>query len=376
MSMKHPKMSFLSFRLCGIKKMLSCICRVIITTAAVLLCAARSEAVLTITIREVEDDVVVSHAGSLDLTGLSYQGAVSIKPEMAPHAGFVLSSPGGVMADEYKTPSSVNFPFFGEGASANQALFLSGDTAAGSVVGVGFDQIFVPDGYESLEHLAGSSTYRDATLESLKVERGIYTTGIPNDVIVLIVGSGLTSQTPAPDPEPEPDPDPDPDHDTDPDPDPGPIQSVMENGEFDSSLNAWTFYTNGTGSISLSSPGHDGSTSAAVININRPGSNMQLLQKDIKLKPNTEYKLSLAAYSDSGLNMRVSLGKHSSPYTNYGLNRAVVDLGTAWQVHTLTFTTQGFYSDVSDGRLFFWFASDARWGDIYYIDDVQLFVSE
>jgi len=46
---------------------------------------------------------------------------------------------------------------------------------------------------------------------------------------------------------------------------------------------------------------------------------MQLYQKELTLKPSTLYRLSFAAKSSKGHDVRVVLLKHSSPFTNYGL---------------------------------------------------------
>ena len=52
-----------------------------------------------------------------------------------------------------------------------------------------------------------------------------------------------------------------------------------------------------------------------------------------------------------------------APGLSYGLNKAPVALTSSWQSHTIDFSTKGFTSKVFDGRLYFWFASDARPGD-------------
>jgi hypothetical protein len=75
--------------------------------------------------------------------------------------------------------------------------------------------------------------------------------------------------------------------------------------------------------------------------------------------------------SNSGHDFSVSVQKHGSPYTNYGLNRYPVNLVARWQTLNIQFTTSGFSSPVSDGRLMFWMA-DADPGDIFTIDNVVL----
>lgn len=319
--------------------------------------------VLTINIRDVGDDVVVSYAGSLDLTGLTFKGAVSIDSEMYPHAGFVLSSPAGGLVDEYEATLPVAFPYFGAGASEGEppVLFLSADSSSGAAFGVSSEHVFLPKGYVSNERFSGSSVYDNTSIASLKIDPGIYTTALPNDILVLIVSSNPSANGPNSNPDPE-----------GAEPDPQFFPNAIDNSDFESTIAPWKFYTNGMGGASIAAPGYDGSVNAALITVNATGSNTQLFQNGLTLEPNTEYMLSFAAYSNTGRNLRISLGKHSSPYTNYGLNRVIVDLTNGWQVHTLTFTTGNFSSSVSDGRLFFWFASDARRGDRYFIDDVRL----
>ncbi|MDQ8198908.1 carbohydrate binding domain-containing protein [Pelagicoccus enzymogenes] len=152
---------------------------------------------------------------------------------------------------------------------------------------------------------------------------------------------------------------------------PGPSSSVVENGGFEDGMSDWSFYTSGTGDASLSNDAYSGSRAVA-ISLATAASNIQLFQNGVSLEANTRYRLSFAAYSNSGRDLRVSLAKHSSPYTVYGLNRERFDLGTGWSIHSIEFTTTGFGGSVSNGRLYFWFASDARAGDVYYIDSVVL----
>ncbi|MBK1877957.1 LamG-like jellyroll fold domain-containing protein [Pelagicoccus mobilis] len=157
-----------------------------------------------------------------------------------------------------------------------------------------------------------------------------------------------------------------------PEPAPGPGPNVLQNPGFESgSLPTWRFYTSGSGGASVVSPGYTGSN-AVKLTINSNASNIQLYQNDVPLEPNTDYRLTFAAYSTSGRDFRVSLTKHSSPYSNYGINRVRSYLTMDWQVFTIEFTTKNFSSPVSDGRLYFWLGDDARAGDRYYIDDIVL----
>ena len=147
--------------------------------------------------------------------------------------------------------------------------------------------------------------------------------------------------------------------------------NVVQNAGFESGTSDWRFYTNATGSFTVAGPG-DGSANAAVVTTTTVGSNIQLYQPGVSLQPNTAYRLTFSAFSNTGRDLRVSVQKHGSPYTNYGLNRAIADLGTGWQTFTFDFTTTGFSTPVTDARLMFWFASDAAPGDLFRIDNVSL----
>ena len=173
------------------------------------------------------------------------------------------------------------------------------------------------------------------------------------DKVTLLKGSAA----PAPEPEPPPG--------------PGPVSNVITNSGFESGMQAWKFYTNGSGSAVTSAPAYEGSN-AALITTSTGGSNIQFFQHDLQLDPNTDYELSFAAYSNTGHDLRVSLIKHGSPYTDYGINNAPADLSSSYQVFTINFTTTNFSSPVSDARLYFWFANDAQPGDRFFLDQVVL----
>jgi len=151
---------------------------------------------------------------------------------------------------------------------------------------------------------------------------------------------------------------------------PAPGANVVVNPGFESGTTAWSFYTNGTGGFTSEAPGQDG-TRAGKIRIVSTGDNMQLFQAGIRLDANTDYRLSFWAYSSPGKSLGVSLGKHTTPYTGYGLN-SVVGLTTGWQQYTRNFRTSGFTGSVSDGRLRFFFDGYATAGTVYYIDAVVL----
>ena len=148
------------------------------------------------------------------------------------------------------------------------------------------------------------------------------------------------------------------------------IQNLIKNPGFESGKTPWLFYTNGVGTFNVWPPAYAGNNSARLA-FSTAGTNMQLYQQGVALEPNTRYQLSFAAYSNTGHDIRVRLLKQVTPYTPYGLDYTA-NLGTSWAVFTTQFTTSGFASNVTDGRLQFWLVPFAKAGDTYYIDDVRL----
>ena len=147
--------------------------------------------------------------------------------------------------------------------------------------------------------------------------------------------------------------------------------NIVSNPSFELGKTNWLFYTNGSGAFLTDVPGPS-SPSAAHINILTPGTNVQLRQTGLVLLPNTLYRMSFKAYSNTGHDVSVSLLKDGPPNTNYGLKNYVVNLGTSWNDYYLQFTTSGFSGTVTDARLMFWLAPYDAAGDQYYIDDVTL----
>ncbi len=147
--------------------------------------------------------------------------------------------------------------------------------------------------------------------------------------------------------------------------------NAVQNGTFEGSSANWTFYTNSSGNFTLTGDAYE-CTQAAQLQFNGPGSNMQLFQSGIALQPNTHYRLSFAATSNSGHDLALYLHKHTAGYGSYGLDIGTVDLTNQWQRFSYEFTSSGFAAPVSDGRLRFWFVGQATAGDLYRIDDVRL----
>ena len=154
-------------------------------------------------------------------------------------------------------------------------------------------------------------------------------------------------------------------------PPPTDTTNTMVNPGFENGTYGWQFYTNGNGNFVANAPAYEGSAAACVTTVTG-GTNIQLYQANLSLEPNTNYKLTFAAYSNTGHDFKVSMLKHVAPYTNYGLANQNVNLTTSWNTYTIEFTTPNFGAPVNDTRLMFWFADDATAGDQFRIDNVVL----
>jgi hypothetical protein len=147
--------------------------------------------------------------------------------------------------------------------------------------------------------------------------------------------------------------------------------NLVSNGNFESGLTGWAFYTNGTGSFTASAPAFEGALAGKVC-ITAANTNMQAYRPGLVVEPLTRYRLTFAAKSSTSHDLSISLIKEVAPYTNYGVREWEVDLGPAWQSYSLEFTTANISATVSDALLQFWFSSYASPGDEYMIDDVVL----
>ena len=142
--------------------------------------------------------------------------------------------------------------------------------------------------------------------------------------------------------------------------------NVVVNGSFENATQGWrcTYCT-----IAAGAPAQAGAA-AGQLQTTSATKRAQLYQTSITLQPNTQYEISFWARS-GGPDLQVDLIKHTSPFTNYGLNQTF-NVTTSWQKFTLVFTTTGFNSPVSNARLRF--RSPAGNGQQFSIDDVTLTV--
>jgi hypothetical protein len=148
--------------------------------------------------------------------------------------------------------------------------------------------------------------------------------------------------------------------------------NVVLNPGYELGTANWTFYTNGSGSFTTTTAGPYECAKSAQVAITTAGTNVQLYQYNVPLQPNTAYKLTLAARSTTGRDAVVYLGKHTSPYTNYGIAGVTLNLTPQWQVFTINFTTAGFTAPVNDARLRFTLDPFDAPGESYYFDAVAL----
>ncbi len=152
---------------------------------------------------------------------------------------------------------------------------------------------------------------------------------------------------------------------------PPPVTNLLLNGGFESGTSNWTFNTNGTGSFSSVAPGIVGAK-AGQVSITTAGTIVQLFQPSVSLSAGNEYRLSFKAFSTTGHDVQVSVFKHASPFTPYGLTNQFFNLTNAWAEYSVDFFAGGFVGSVNDARLRFWLAPYDAPGDVYQFDDVKL----
>ncbi len=136
-------------------------------------------------------------------------------------------------------------------------------------------------------------------------------------------------------------------------------------------MNNWSFYSDGSAAAAATMQNPYQCPPAAQVAITTAGTNVQLYQSGITLQPNTTYQFSVAARASANRAIQVTLGRHDAPYTPYGLN-TTLNLTPSWQVFTVQFTTTGFASPVSNGRLRFAMENSDVAGDFFFFDNVAI----
>lgn len=170
-----------------------------------------------------------------------------------------------------------------------------------------------------------------------------------------------------------------PDPDPEPPPTPGPGEcgdpisgNLIKNPGFEASKSFWSFFSDKPGSFNVVTGQPYECTHNAKITVTQRGTNVQLFQTGFTVKPNTSYRLRLAARASNGEDMQLFLHRHSAPYTNLGLNGATLDLTKDWKVFIVDFTTGNFGAATNDTRLRFWLSPYGQNGTIYEFDDVVM----
>ncbi len=143
-----------------------------------------------------------------------------------------------------------------------------------------------------------------------------------------------------------------------------PAGNLIANPGFEEGKAGWKFANNGSAGFSVTEDGPCGQ--AANVAVSSAGSNTQLYQSGVELETGVQYRLRFDARSASGSDVIVFIHRHQSPYTNYGLNAAGVDLTPSWQSFELTFTAKNVTS--ANGRLRIKFTGT----DDFYFDNVSL----
>jgi hypothetical protein len=91
-----------------------------------------------------------------------------------------------------------------------------------------------------------------------------------------------------------------------------------------------------------------------------------------RLEPNTRYRLSFAAYSNTARDLSIFINNSTTPSLNYGLSNYRANLTKAWKTFNVEFTTKNFTSLTNATQLRFSMGAFARAGDVYFLDSVIL----
>src|SRR5690606_17223198 len=129
---------------------------------------------------------------------------------------------------------------------------------------------------------------------------------------------------------------------------------------------------NGKGKFAITKQDSYECAKAARITSMKACSIAQLVQKGVRLKPATDYRLSFAARSTTGREIAINLASGKPPSLNYGILAAKLPLAPSWKVYVIDFTTTGFPRAVANGQLSLSLASPTESGEVYDFDDFVL----
>lgn len=139
--------------------------------------ATQANATVKIYLYESGADVIGSFSGSVDLTGMSFGGALTEIPILVPSDGAFAS---------YADFDSYTGPIFAP--SFGSLTFSFPTSREGDAFGITFFNLGVPSGYTSGSYISGLMTFAGQTLVSLGANAGVYTYTLPADTITLNVG--------------------------------------------------------------------------------------------------------------------------------------------------------------------------------------------
>jgi hypothetical protein len=155
---------------------------VLAVAAAALMATGRAQAGLVINILQDVTDVVAEASGTLNITGMSSDGAGSVEPGILPSQATIGMGPlAGGDTDIYKTVTGP--PSFGPGNGASPS---SGSGDAFSVGGG--PEVFVPTGFISGGSISALDTWANSTIGGLGLTPGTYIFNLPNDTITVNIG--------------------------------------------------------------------------------------------------------------------------------------------------------------------------------------------
>jgi hypothetical protein len=162
-------------------------CSLVFTAVTASLFSVQPVQAYSLTLKEVGNNVVANGSGPINLTGLIFHGTATIGAGVFPSLGIINTGPTSApFIDLYIGLTGPTG--FGSGGIA------SADTGRGDfVVMQGYQSLLaVPHGYVSNTALSSSSTYNNATFDSLGVTPGTYVwswgTGLPGQNFTLIIG--------------------------------------------------------------------------------------------------------------------------------------------------------------------------------------------
>lgn len=163
-----------------------------IAASALVQVTSQVQAAIDVVMMESGNDVVATFSGSLDLTGLEYEG---IEPGGAQingaFDGFLFSdiSPSDAMHDVYSGVSSPEFPSMGALADSSEGDFFG-------IIGT-VEWLFLPVGYESGDMISGSMRFNDMGLMTIGLIAGEYLYEWRTDSVLVTVIGGNPVPVPA-----------------------------------------------------------------------------------------------------------------------------------------------------------------------------------